>query len=93
MLGLVAAALMPKQMRAVQRKLAQKTAASLGWGALTFFVIAPAVLVVLVISVVGLLLVVPYAVFLRAVLLLRDHVGGRARGRAAARAARSSVTT
>jgi hypothetical protein len=63
-LGLVAAALLPKQMRAVQRKLAEKTAASLGWGALAFFVIAPAVLVVLVISVVGLLLVVPYAVFL-----------------------------
>ncbi len=63
-LGLVAAALMPKQMRAVQRKLAEKTAASLGWGALAFFVIVPAVLVVLVISVVGLLLVLPYAVFL-----------------------------
>lgn len=63
-LGLVAAALLPKQMRAVQRKLAEKTAASLGWGALAFFVIAPAVLVVLVISVVGLLLVLPYAVFL-----------------------------
>ncbi len=63
-LGLVAAALMPKQMRAVQRKLSEKTAASLGWGALTFFVIAPAVLVVLVISIVGLLLVLPYAVVL-----------------------------
>ena len=63
-LGLVAAALLPTQMRAVQRKLREKTAASLGWGALVFFVIAPAVLVVLVISVVGLLLVLPYAVFL-----------------------------
>jgi hypothetical protein len=61
-LGLVAAALMPKQMRAVQRHLAQKPAASLGWGALTFFLIAPAILVVLVISIVGLLLVLPYVV-------------------------------
>jgi hypothetical protein len=61
-LGLVAAALMPKQMRAVQRHLALKPAASLGWGALTFFLIVPAILVVLVISIVGLLLVLPYVV-------------------------------
>jgi len=61
-LGLVAAALMPKQMRAVQRHLSLKPAASLGWGALTFFLIAPAILVVLIISIVGLLLVVPYVV-------------------------------
>ena len=61
-LGLVAAALMPKQMRAVQRHLSLKPAASLGWGALTFFLIVPAILVVLVISIVGLLLVLPYVV-------------------------------
>ncbi len=61
-LALVAAALMPRQLRAVQRQLSLKTAASLGWGALTFFVIVPAVLVVLIISIVGLLLVLPYVV-------------------------------
>jgi len=61
-LGLVAAALMPKQMRAIQRHLALKPAASLGWGALTFFLVVPAILVVLVISIVGLLLVLPYVV-------------------------------
>ena len=61
-LALVAAALMPRQLRAVQRKLAEKPAASLGWGALTFFIIVPAVLVVLIISIVGLLLVLPYVV-------------------------------
>ena len=61
-LGLVAAALMPRQLRAVQRKLAEKPAPSLGWGALTFFIIMPAVLVVLIISIVGLLLVIPYVV-------------------------------
>jgi len=63
-LGLVAAALLPRQMRAVQGQLSRRTAASLGWGALAFFVIVPAIFVVLVISVVGLLLVVPLAVFL-----------------------------
>ena len=78
-LALVAAALMPKQLRAVQRSWAQ-AGASLGWGALAFFVIAPAVLVVLVISVVGLLLVLPYVLFVLAVLLLRDHRGRRVPG-------------
>jgi hypothetical protein len=61
-LGLVAAALMPRQLRAVQRRLALKPAASLGWGALAFFIILPTVLVVLIISIVGLLLVLPYMV-------------------------------
>jgi len=61
-LALVAAALMPRQLRAVQRHLSLKPAASLGWGALTFFVIVPAVFIVLVISIVGLLLVLPYVV-------------------------------
>jgi hypothetical protein len=62
-LALVAAALMPRQLRGVQAQLARTPWASLGWGALTFFIIAPAVLVVLVISVIGLLLVLPYLVF------------------------------
>jgi hypothetical protein len=61
-LALVAAALMPNQLRAVQRHLQQKPAASFGWGALGFFVVVPAVLVVLIVSIVGLLLVLPYAV-------------------------------
>ena len=59
-LGLVAAALMPRQLRAVQRRLSLKPAGSLGWGALIFFVAGPAVLVVLVISIVGWLIVIPY---------------------------------
>jgi len=59
-LALVAAALMPRQLRAVQRHLTFKPAGSLGWGALIFFIAGPAVLVVLVISIVGLLVVIPY---------------------------------
>jgi len=62
-LALVAAALMPNQMRAVRRHLGRRPWASLGWGALSFFLIVPAVLVVLVISIVGLLLVIPYVLF------------------------------
>ena len=62
-LALVAAALMPNQLRSVHRHLGSKPWPSLGWGALLFFVIVPAVLFVLVISIVGLLLVVPYGLF------------------------------
>jgi hypothetical protein len=59
-LALVVAALMPRQMHALQRQLKRKPAGSLGWGVLVFFIAGPAALVVLVISIVGLLLVVPY---------------------------------
>ena len=62
-LALVAAALMPRQLRGLQRQLGRKPWASLGWGALTFFVAVPAILVVLVISIIGLLLVLPYGLF------------------------------
>ncbi len=63
-LALVAAALMPRQIRGVQRQLGRKPWASLGWGALAFFLVVPAILVVLVISIVGLLLVLPYGLFI-----------------------------
>ena len=63
-LALVVAALMPKQLRTIQHNVGHKPWASLGWGALVFFIVAPAVLVVLVISVIGLLLVVPYLLVL-----------------------------
>jgi len=62
-LALVVAALMPHQLHGLQRHLGGKPWASLGWGALVFFIIGPAILVVLVISVIGLLLVVPYGLF------------------------------
>ena len=54
---------MPRQLRGVQRQLERRPWGSLGWGALTFFIVAPAILVVLVISVIGLLLVIPYGLF------------------------------
>jgi hypothetical protein len=62
-LALVIAALMPKQLRAVQQNVRRRPWASLGWGALVFFVVGPAVLIVLVISIIGLLLVLPYLLF------------------------------
>jgi hypothetical protein len=59
-LALVIVALLPKQVRTVQQNVGRKPWASLGWGALVFFVVAPAILIVLVISIIGLLLVLPY---------------------------------
>jgi len=61
-LGLVAAALMPKQLLAVQRSVAARPAASLGWGALTFFVIVPVALIVLVVTIIGILVAIPLAI-------------------------------
>ena len=59
-LALVITALLPRQLRTVQQNVGRRPWASLGWGALVFFVVGPAVLLVLVISIIGLLLVLPY---------------------------------
>ena len=61
-LALVAAALLPKQLLAVQRHLVQRPAASLGWGALSFFVIVPVALLILVLTVIGIFVAVPLLV-------------------------------
>ena len=61
-LGLVAAALMPRQMLAVGRALSVHTGSSFGWGALTFFIIVPAAALVLLISIIGILLLIPAVV-------------------------------
>jgi hypothetical protein len=58
-LGLVAAALLPRQMTAIGRVLANRPGPSLGWGALTFFIIVPVAAVVLLISIIGILLLIP----------------------------------
>jgi hypothetical protein len=62
-LGLVAAALMPRQLLAVERHVMQRPGASLGWGALTFFVIVPVALVLLVATVIGIVVAIPLALF------------------------------
>ncbi len=62
--GLLAAALMPGQMRAVGQKVMTRPGASLGWGALNVIVLVPVSLVVLAVTIVGLIVVVPAAVVL-----------------------------
>ena len=57
--GLVAAALLPKQMQAVGRTVMRRPGASLGWGALTFFIIVPIVAVILIVTIIGILVVIP----------------------------------
>ena len=61
LLGLLVAAVLPRQTRASMRRVATHPASSLGWGALTAFVIVPLVTVALVITIVGILLAIPWA--------------------------------
>ena len=61
-LGLVAAALMPRQMLAVGRALSVHPGSSFGWGALVFFIIVPAAALVLLISIIGILVLIPAVV-------------------------------
>ncbi len=58
-LGLVAAALLPKQMQAVGRTMGRRPGASLGWGALAFFIIVPVAAIVLLVSIIGILVLIP----------------------------------
>ena len=58
LLGLLAAAVMPSQIRAIERHISLRPWASLGWGALTFFVL-PLAIIVTAITIIGLLIVIP----------------------------------
>lgn len=62
-LALVAAALMPGQLRRVQTQLRRKPWASLGWGALAFFIAVPVIFIAVGITIIGLLLWLPFGLF------------------------------
>ena len=64
LLGLIAAAAMPGQLRSAGRSLHLRPAGALGWGALMFFVIVPLSLLLLIITIVGILVVIPAAIAL-----------------------------
>ena len=66
LLGLLVAAVLPRQTRASMRRVAAHPASSLGWGALTAFVIVPLATVALVITIVGILLSAPRGAHRRA---------------------------
>ncbi len=53
--ALIAAAALPKQMGAVKEQVNRRFFPSLGWGALTAFIIIPALVFVLVISIIGII--------------------------------------
>lgn len=55
LLGLLAAAIMPGQIRAVGRQVARRPGGSLGWGALTVLLIVPLSIVLLMITVIGII--------------------------------------
>ena len=65
--AVIIAAAMPRQLTAVKEQVSERFFPSLGWGALTAFVIIPAFVLILVISIIGiipLILVVAPALFL-----------------------------
>ena len=61
LIGLLVAAVLPRQTRASEDRIARHPASSLGWGALTAFVIVPLVTLALVVTIVGILLAIPFA--------------------------------
>jgi hypothetical protein len=61
LLGLLIAAVLPRQTRASDRRIAGHFWSSLGWGALTAIVIVPIVTLALVITIIGILVAIPWA--------------------------------
>jgi hypothetical protein len=62
LLGLFVAAVLPRQTRASDRRIADHFWSSLGWGALTAIVIVPLVTLALVITIIGILVAIPWVV-------------------------------
>ena len=60
LLGLLIAAVMPRQTRASEQRIAGHFWSSLGWGALTAIVIVPLVTLALVVTIIGILVAVPW---------------------------------
>ena len=60
LLGLLVAAVMPRQTRASEQRIAGHFWSSLGWGALTAIVIVPLVTLALVVTIIGILVAVPW---------------------------------
>jgi hypothetical protein len=82
LIGLLVAAVLPRQTRAARDRLAQHFPSSLGWGALTALVIVPIVTLALVITIVGILLAVPFvAIVVPAVFLFGYLTAGAFVGR------------
>jgi hypothetical protein len=89
--AVIAAAALPKQMAAVKEQLNERFFPSLGWGALTAFVIVPALVLILVVSIIGiipLIFVVAPALFLVgsfAVVCVAGALGDRVMGQSGSR--------
>ncbi|HEX5643755.1 MAG TPA: hypothetical protein VFZ86_15690 [Thermoleophilia bacterium] len=60
LLGLLAAAVLPRQTRASEERIAGHFWSSLGWGALTALVIVPLITLALVVTIIGILVAIPW---------------------------------
>ena len=60
LLGLLVAAVLPRQTRASEERIAGHFWSSLGWGALTALVIVPLITLALVVTIIGILVAIPW---------------------------------
>jgi len=73
LLGLLVAAVMPRQTRASEQRIAGHFWSSLGWGALTAIVIVPLVTLALIVTIIGILVAIPW-VFAAVVVFLFGYL-------------------
>jgi hypothetical protein len=73
LLGLLVAAVLPRQTRASEERIAGHFWSSLGWGALTAIVIVPLVTLALVVTIIGILVAIPW-VFAAVVVFLFGYL-------------------
>ena len=82
LLGLLIAAVLPRQTRASEERIAGHFWSSLGWGALTSIVIVPLVTLALVVTIIGILVAIPWVFAAVAVFLFGYLAFGAFLGRA-----------
>jgi hypothetical protein len=78
LIGLLVAAVLPRQTRAARNRFATHFPSSLGWGALTALIIVPVVTLALVITIVGILLAVPFVAIVVPAVFLFGYVAAGA---------------
>jgi hypothetical protein len=73
-LGLLIAGLFPRQTRRVSDRISTRYWSSLGWGALSAFIIVPLVTAALIVTIVGIILAVPWLLIVVPAVLLFGYV-------------------
>lgn len=72
--GLIVVAIAPRQLRSVRRQLEERPVASLGWGALEALVLFPILTLLLIITIIGIIVAIPWAIFVVPLLFLFGYI-------------------